>query len=216
LDFMRSHRPVEGHPLGKFLTSRFEQPHRLQRGIFGLTRSAPAGHMSNLVGPGGNGPALRIDLRTSLNSGKSTARISYYSEPYTLSDSVASCGTEQESAMETSVSRKLRRPLRRFVDESILSPDPTATQPPHLALLNYIHRLITLNRSSRSLEFAKPLLGVHAPFDRPMVLLDDVVQILDGSVTAPAGERPFLLYICDGRAVDRSQIRVDDTGLRMR
>jgi len=102
LDFMRSHRPVEGHPLGKFLTSRFEQPHRLQRGIFGLMRSAPAGHMSNLVGPGGNGPALRIDLRTSLNSGKSTARISYYSEPYTLSDSVASCGTEQESAVETS------------------------------------------------------------------------------------------------------------------
>ena len=49
-----------------------------------------------------------------------------------------------------------------------------------------------------------------------MVLLDDVVQILDGSVAAPATERPFLLYICDGRAVDRRQIRVDDAGLRMR
>ncbi len=78
------------------------------------------------------------------------------------------------------------------------------------------HRLIALNRSSCSLEFAKPLFGVHSPFDRAMVLLDDVVQILDGSVTAPATERPFLLYICDGRAVDRRQIRVDDPGLRMR
>jgi hypothetical protein len=66
------------------------------------------------------------------------------------------------------------------------------------------------------LEFANPLFGVHSPFDRAMVLLDDVVQILDGSVPAPAMERPFLLYICDGRAVDRRQIGVDDAGLRMR
>jgi hypothetical protein len=39
--------------------------------------------------------------------------------------------------------------------------------------------------------------------------------ILDRSVAAPAAERPFLLYVCDRRAVDRCQIRVDDTGLRM-
>jgi hypothetical protein len=45
-----------------------------------------------------------------------------------------------------------------------------------------------------------------------MVLLDDVVQILDGSVAAPAAERRFLLYVCDGRAVDRRQICVDDAG----
>ena len=89
-------------------------------------------------------------------------------------------------------------------------------QPPYLTLPNYVHRLIALNRSSRSLEFAEPLLGLHSPFDRAMVLLDDVVQILNGSVAVPAMERPFLLYICDGRAVDRRQIRVDDAGLRMR
>ena len=45
--------------------------------------------------------------------------------------------------------------------------------------------------SSRSLEFAKPLLGLHSSFDRAMILLDDVVQILDGSVATPAAERPF-------------------------
>jgi hypothetical protein len=106
--------------------------------------------------------------------------------------------------------------FEEFVDEPILTPDSTPAQPPHLALPNYVHRLIALNRSSRSLEFAKPLLGVHSPFDRTMVLLDNVVQILDGSVAAPAAEDPFLLYVCDGRAVDRRQIRVDDAGLRMR
>ncbi len=76
-------------------------------------------------------------------------------------------------------------------------------QPPYLTLPNYVHRLIALNHSSRSLELTKPLLSVHSTFDRAMVLLDDVVQIPEGSVAAPAAERPFLLYVCDGRAVDR-------------
>jgi hypothetical protein len=62
-----------------------------------------------------------------------------------------------------------------------------------LALPNYVHRLIALNRSSRSPEFTVLLLGLHSPFDRAMVLLDDVVQILDGPVAAPAAARPFLL-----------------------
>jgi len=62
--------------------------------------------------------------------------------------------------------------IEEFVDEPILTPDATSAQPPHLALPNYVHCLIALNRSSRSLEFAKPLLGIYAPFDRAMVLLD--------------------------------------------
>jgi hypothetical protein len=81
-------------------------------------------------------------------------------------------------------------------------------QPPHLTLPNYVRRLIALNRSSRSPEFTKPLLSVHSPFDRAMVLLDDVVQILDGSVAAPTAERPLPIYVGDGRAVNRRQIRV--------
>ena len=103
--------------------------------------------------------------------------------------SVASFGTEQESAEKTSFPGNLGGHFEEFVDEPILTPDATPAQPPHLALPNYVHRLIALNRSSRSLEFAKPLLGVHSPFDRAMVLLDDVVQILDGSVAAPAAAR---------------------------
>jgi hypothetical protein len=79
-------------------------------------------------------------------------------------------------------------------------------QPPHLTLPNYVHRLIALNRSSRSLEFTNPLLSVHSPFDHAMVLLDDGVQILDGSVAAPTAERPLLLYVGDGRAVNLRRI----------
>jgi hypothetical protein len=84
--------------------------------------------------------------------------------------------------------------FEEFVDEPILPPNATPAQPMHLALPNYVHRLIALNRSSRSLEFTKPLLSVHSPFDRAMVLLDDVVQILDGSVGAPCGVSPPSLF----------------------
>jgi hypothetical protein len=107
--------------------------------------------------------------------------------------SVASFGTEQEFEEKTSFPATLGGHIEEFVDEPILTLDVMPAQPPHLTLPNYVHRLIALNRSSRSLEFTKPLLGVHSPFNRAMVLLDDVVQILDGSVAAPAPQRLFLL-----------------------
>jgi len=104
--------------------------------------------------------------------------------------SVASFGTEQEFAEKTSFLGTLGGHFEEFVDEPILTPDVTPAQPPHLALPNYVHRLIALSRSSRSLEFAEPLLGLHWPFDRAMVLLDDVVQILDGGGTGCAASLP--------------------------
>jgi hypothetical protein len=85
--------------------------------------------------------------------------------------------------------------FEEFVDEPILTPDVMPAQPPHLALPNYVHRLIALNRSSRSLEFAKPLLGVHSPFDRTMVLLDNVVQ---PPVFVPGGGKNNLVLVFDG------------------
>jgi hypothetical protein len=106
--------------------------------------------------------------------------------------------------------------FEEFVDEPILTLDVTPAQPPHLVFPNYVHRLIALNRSSRSLEFAEPLLSLHSPFDRAMVLLDDVVQILDGSVAAPAAERPFLFLnpalrrLCFRQATsETSEVEID-------
>jgi len=127
----------------------------------------------------------------------------------------------QVSEWNKSSKRRRRSPgtlgghIEEFVDDPILTLDVMPAQPPHLTIPNYIHRLIALSRSSRSLEFTKPLLSVHSPFDHAMVLLDDDVQILDGSVVAPTAERPLLLYVGDGRAVNRRRIRVDDPGLRM-
>jgi hypothetical protein len=52
---------------------------------------------------------------------------------------------------------------------------------------------VTLDRSLRRLEFSEPLLGVHPAFNRAVVLLENVVQILYGSVPATAAKCPFLL-----------------------
>jgi hypothetical protein len=101
------------------------------------------------------------------------------------------------------------------VDESNLTSDISFADPPNLPLAEHIHRLVTLKRSSRSLEFPKPLLGVYSTLDCSMVLFQDVVQVLYWPMSAAPPERSFLLYVWDRRTVDRCQIRVDDAGLRM-
>jgi hypothetical protein len=66
--------------------------------------------------------------------------------------SVASFGLEQGFKERASFPGTLGSHFEEFVDEPILTPDATPAQPPHLALPNYVHRLIALNRSSRSLS----------------------------------------------------------------
>ena len=46
-----------------------------------------------------------------------------------------------------------------------------------------MHGFVVLDGSPRRLKLAKPLLGFHASFDRSMILLHDVVQVLDRSST---------------------------------
>ena len=105
--------------------------------------------------------------------------------------------------------------FEQLVDELDLSPNIRTAHPPRLSLPNHVHRLITLNRSVRGLELSESLLGVHTAFDRSMVLFQDVIQVLRRSVPATPTKRSFLLYVRDGRSVDRRLIRVDNPGLRM-
>ena len=94
--------------------------------------------------------------------------------------------------------------VEELLDESDLTEDISSTHPPNLPLPHHVHRLITLNRSVRRLEFSESLLGVHPTFDRS-VLLENVVQVLYESVPTAAAKDPFLLYVGDGRAVDRAR-----------
>jgi hypothetical protein len=69
------------------------------------------------------------------------------------------------------------------VDELILTPHIRSAHPSNLPLAQPVDRFITQNRSSR-LELSESLLGIHSSFNSAVVLLDDVVQVLYGPVTA--------------------------------
>src|ERR1035437_10005465 len=85
--------------------------------------------------------------------------------------------------------------------------------PPRLPLPDHVHRLVSLNRSPGCLELTKALLGLPSSFDRSMILLQDVVQVLDRSMSAPAAQGSFLFHCCNRRAVEAGLISIDDAGL---
>jgi hypothetical protein len=72
----------------------------------------------------------------------------------------------------------------QLVDELILTSNIRSAHPSNLSLPHHVDRFITLNRSSRRLELAESLLGVHSSLGGAVVLLDDVVQVLHGPVPA--------------------------------
>src|ERR1700680_644829 len=85
--------------------------------------------------------------------------------------------------------------FEELVDELNLTPNISSAHPPNLPLPHHVDRLITLNGSLRRLEFSEPLLGVHPAFDRSVVLLQDIVQVLHRSVPATAAKCLFLPYV---------------------
>ena len=101
------------------------------------------------------------------------------------------------SAVPRSSSRQIEQP----VDELILFTNIIAADPPRLPLPDHVHRFVSLNRSPGSLELAKALLGLHASFDRSMILLQDVIQILDRPMSAAAAQGSFLGIACCGLIV---------------
>src|SRR5580692_6606091 len=76
--------------------------------------------------------------------------------------------------------------IEELFDESDLKEDISSTHSPNLPLPHHVNRLITLKCSLCRLECSEPLLGVHPAFDRSVVLLENVVQVLYGSVTTAA------------------------------
>jgi len=97
----------------------------------------------------------------------------------------------------------------------ILLSNIIAADPPRLPLPDHVHRFVSLNRSPGSLELAKVLLGLHSSFDCSMILLQDIVQILDRSMSTAATQDSFLFHSWNRRAVEARLIGVDDPGLWM-
>ena len=84
-------------------------------------------------------------------------------------DAAASCGQFEE-----------------LVDELNLTPTIFPAYPASLPLPDHVHSFVTLNGSPCRLEFSETLLGVHPAFDRAVILLQDIVQVLHRSVPTTA------------------------------
>jgi hypothetical protein len=81
----------------------------------------------------------------------------------------------------------LRGQPEQLSDKADLTPNVVSPHPPNLLLPNHVHRLIALNGSPGGIEFSKTLLGMNSAFDWPMILFNDVIQILNGSMAAIGG-----------------------------
>ena len=102
-----------------------------------------------------------------------------------------------------------------MVDELNLPKEIISCQPSNLSLPDHVDCFVALNGSPGCLEFSESLFGVHSTFDGSMILFEDVIQVLHGSVSATMAQCPFLLTVEDRGAVDRRQVGVDHSRLRM-
>src|SRR5271170_6198829 len=123
--------------------------------------------------------------------------------------------------MQTSLSPNVCRgfsscQIEKTVDELIRrrrsSPATHRTWP----LPDHVDCFVALNRSPSRLEFSEALFGVHSTFDGSMILFENVVQVLHGSVSTTVAQRPFLLTVGDRGAVYRCQVGVDHSRLAVR
>src|SRR5215472_5903413 len=107
------------------------------------------------------------------------------------------------------------RQIEQLVDELILFTNFFAADPPRRPLPDHVHRFVSLNRSPGRLELTNVLLGLHSSLDGSVILLQDIVQILDRSMSTAAAQNSFLFYSWNRRAVEACLISVDDSGLWM-
>src|ERR1039457_4738288 len=105
--------------------------------------------------------------------------------------------------------------IEKAVDELNLSKKIISCHPSNLPLPDHVDCFIALNRSPSRLEFSEALLGVHSTFDGSMILFQNVVQVLHGSVSTAVAQRPFFFSVGDRRAVYRRQVGIDHSRLGM-
>src|SRR5271169_2546826 len=121
-----------------------------------------------------------------------------------------------QTSLSPSVCRAfLGRQVEEAVDELNLTNKIPSCYPSNLPLPDHVDCFVALNRTPSRLEFSEALLGVNSTFDGSMILFENVVQVLHRSVSTALAQRPFLLPAGDRGAVNRRQVRVDHSRLRM-
>ena len=94
-------------------------------------------------------------------------------------------------------------------------PLSTCGLPSNLPLPDHVDCFVALNRSPGRLRFSEGLFVVHSTLDGSMILFENVMQVLYGSVSTAVAQRPLLLTVGDRGAVHRRQASVDHSRLWM-
>ena len=105
--------------------------------------------------------------------------------------------------------------IEKTVDELNLPKKIISCHPSNLPLPDHVDCFVALNRSPSRPEFSEALLDVHSTFDGSMILFENVVQVLHGSVSTALAQCPFLLTVGDRGAVYRCQVGVAHSRLAM-
>jgi hypothetical protein len=66
----------------------------------------------------------------------------------------------------------------QLVDDAVLGEDIPLGEPLDLAFAEHVHGFITLDGPLRRGKCSKPQPRIHAAFHQPMILFDDIIQIL--------------------------------------
>jgi hypothetical protein len=85
--------------------------------------------------------------------------------------------------------------IEEVVDELNLPKEIISCHPSNLSLPDHVDCFVALNGSPGRLEFSEALLGVDSTFDGSMILFENVIQVLYGSVSTTIAQRPFLLTV---------------------
>jgi len=73
-------------------------------------------------------------------------------------------------------------------DEADLFSDVALCQPSNLSLADHMHCFISLDRSLRTREGAEAEARLDPPFDRTVILLDNVVEVSDDATSTSPTE----------------------------
>jgi len=101
--------------------------------------------------------------------------------------------------------------IEETVDELDLPKKIISCHPSNLPLPDHVDCFVALNGSPGRLKFSESLFGINSTFDGSMILFEDVIQVLHGSVSTTIAQRPFLLTVSERGASTRRMITTQGT-----
>ena len=83
------------------------------------------------------------------------------------------------------------------------------TGPAQLTLSDHVHDFVAPQRSPGRVKEAESQTGLYPAFDKPVILLDDVIQVLARTQCAGLGNHTFLVQGIEGTGIGGISIDID-------